>query len=283
MKRSTIKLLAEETVAIVERGHYQAASGRAVNLAPAIRACLDATTLLTPEEVRSARRRGLARPPLPAGATTRFEVTNETTLAAVARVLGDGIGPVAALNFASARNPGGGFLNGAWAQEESLAIASALHASLLRAPEFYDRHRASASLLYSDAMIVSPDCPIFRDDDGRLRDEPRFATFLTSPAPNAGAIRDKRSAEADQVASTLSRRAELVVGLAAAIGVRSLILGAWGCGVFQNDPAMVARAFADSLRGLFADRFERVVFAVLDHSADAPTYQAFAEVFATSG
>ncbi len=85
--------------------------------------------------------RSLSAPLADANKTT-IEVRNETTLAGIARLLADGAGPVAALNFASARNPGGGFLNGSQAQEESLARSSALHASLLSKFEFYERHRA---------------------------------------------------------------------------------------------------------------------------------------------
>lgn len=44
------------------------------------------------------------------------------------------------------------------------------------------------SCLYSDAMIVSPDCPIFGDDEGNRLDRPVKATFITSAAPSAGAI-----------------------------------------------------------------------------------------------
>ena len=128
------------------------------------------------------------------------------TLTGVARLLSRAEGPVAALNFASAKNPGGGFLNGSQAQEESLARSSALHASQLRAWEFYERHRASPSLLYSDAMIVSPACPIIRDDEGALLDEPQQATIITSAAPNAGAAANNRPGELPLIPGVLARR-----------------------------------------------------------------------------
>ena len=278
MNRATRKIQAEETVAIVNRGTYQSPTGRTVNITREVQACLDATRSYSAEEVRSTHRVGLTQPSGPA--TTRFEVVNETTLAGVERILGDGAESVAALNFASARNPGGGFLNGSLAQEESLAISSALYASQLQAPEFYDRHRQASSLLYSDAMILSPDCPIFRDDSGQLRDEPILATFLTSPAPNAGAITAQRSKEQAEVAATLRERAELILALAASAGLKNLVLGAWGCGVFRNDPAQVAAAFADPLHaGVWSGQFDRVVFAVLDHSASQATFRAFEQVF----
>src|SRR5579864_4097892 len=128
--------LARQTVEIVERGAYKSGSGRTIDIARSVRACLDATRFLPPEKLEQLRQEVLARPA--EGLATDFEVVNETTLVGIARVLSAGKGPVAALNFASARNPGGGFLNGSQAQEESLARSSALYASLLRAPEYYE-------------------------------------------------------------------------------------------------------------------------------------------------
>ena len=278
MKRSTRKLMAEETVAILDRGEYRSRAGRRVDIAADVHACLDATRHLPPETARAALRTGLGQ--TSGDKPTRFEVAHETTLAGIDRLREEGAGLVVALNFASAKNPGGGFLTGSLAQEESLAISSALYASQLRAAEFYDRHRQSASLLYSDAMILSPACPIFRDDSGALRDEPICATFLTSPAPNAGAIAAKRSPEADRIESTLRDRAELILAVAASAGATDLVLGAWGCGVFRNDPDLVAAAFAGPLRvGLWAGRFDRVRFSVLDPTADRSTVGAFERAF----
>jgi uncharacterized protein (TIGR02452 family) len=274
MKRSTRRELAQQTVEIVERGSYTSAGGRVVPIAEAVRVCLDATQFFPPEALERIRRSVLARPA--EGLATTVEVVNEATLAGIARALSDARGPVAALNFASAKNPGGGFLNGSEAQEESLARSSALHASLLRAPEFYGRHRASPSLLYSDAMIVSPDCPVIRDDDGTLLEQPRFTTFITSAAPNAGAAQANRPGELAHIPEVFRRRSEYVLAIAAAHGCRQLVLGAWGCGVFRNDPAVVAAAFSGHLRhGSWAGRFERVVFSVWDRSPSQDTLAVF--------
>lgn len=274
MKRSTRMEMAKQTVEIVERCSFQSVSGRGIDIGASVRACLGATRFFPPEELERLRLEVLAQPA--EGLRTTYEVVNETTLAGIARVLADGKGPVAALNFASAKNPGGGFLNGSQAQEESLARSSALHASLLRAWEFYERHRASPSLLYSDAMVWSPDCPVFRDDDGRLVDEPHLVTFVTSSAPNAGAAADNRPEELPLIPEVFRRRSEYVLALAASQGYRRLVLGAWGCGVFRNDPKVVAAAFAGHLRqGAWSGRFERVVFSVLDTSPSNETLAAF--------
>lgn len=274
MKRSTRMELAKQTVEIVERGSYRSASGYVIDIAPTVGACLAATRFFPPEELEQIRRQILASPA--EGIATQFEVVNETTLAGVARLLSDGQKPVVALNFASAKNPGGGFLNGSQAQEESLARSSALHASLLRAWTFYERHRAASSLLYSDAMILSPGCPVFRDDDGTLIEKPHLASFITSAAPNAGAAANNRPEEIPLIPEAFHRRSEYVLALAASRGYKHLVLGAWGCGVFRNDPHVVAAAFVNHLqRGAWMGRFERVVFSVLDTSPAQETLAAF--------
>lgn len=274
MSRPQRAAQARETVAIIERGSYHSASGRHVDITEPVRACLDATRFYAPEDLERLRQDVLSRSG--GGFSTTFEVVNETTLSGVSRVLARGDGPVAMLNFASAKNPGGGFLNGSQAQEESLARSSALYASQERASTFYERHRASPSLLYSDAMIISPGCPIIRDDDGSLLDEPRLATIITSAAPNAGAVANTRRGELPLIPEVFARRSEYVLALAATRGYRHLVLGAWGCGVFRNDPALVAGTFAAHLRhGAWSGRFDRVVFSVLDGSPSQATFAAF--------
>jgi uncharacterized protein (TIGR02452 family) len=266
MSRSTRATIAADTVEAARRGWYDGPVGR-VDLSPLIDPCLAGTSYYPPDDLERLRL-GPTSPEF----ETAIDVRNETTLEGIARLHGEGAGPVAALNFASAKNPGGGFLGGSQAQEESLARSSALYPSLCRARPYYDLHRASGSCLYTDAMIVSPDCPIFRDDAGRWLDTPRLATFITSAAPNAGAVKTR---ERHLLAPTLRRRAGLVLSLAAHLGYSALVLGAWGCGVFRNDPTMVAEAFASLLRGDFAARFRRIAFSVLDGSAGAATLKAF--------
>src|SRR5205814_6075588 len=125
--------------------------------------------------------------PVPSGRETRFEVTNETTLDAARRLAAEGH-RVVALNFASARHPGGGFLKGAIAQEESLCRSSGLYESL-RDHEMYRYHAPMPGGMYTNYAIYSPDVPVFKNDDGELLAEPYLCSFITSPAVNAGAIR----------------------------------------------------------------------------------------------
>ncbi|MER6815009.1 TIGR02452 family protein [Spirillospora sp. NPDC000708] len=281
MSRHPRRMTAQETVAVLERGEYRAPAGHTVSIADDLARCVRDTVLYRPEELDALLKDlpGAAPGAGPAGgAATRIEVTDETTLAAARRLVAPGKVPLA-LNFASAKNPGGGFLNGAHAQEEGLARSSGLYPSLRAAREYYEFHRAQGDLLYSDHMIYSPGVPVIRTDAGRLLDEPYEVAFLTSPAPNRGAIRDPEKAE--RIPEVLRVRARKVLAVALARGHGRLVLGAWGCGVFRNDPAEVAEAFAGPLGpgGEFENRFEHVVFAVWESAKDTPRRNAFRRVF----
>jgi len=210
-------------------------------------------------------------PPPGAVGRSTVEVTCETTLAATARLAAAAPDRVACLNFASAKKPGGGYRSGAQAQEESLARASALAAALRAVPEFYEFHRRHPDLRYSDRVIYSPDLPVFRDDTGRLVD-PYLVAFLTAAAPNAGVLPGDMD-----LTPVLRRRAARVLGVAYRHGHRRLVLGAWGCGVFRNDPMQVAGVFAEHLSpsGGYGGRFDLVVFAVPDELNRAPFAAAF--------
>ncbi|GAB2812454.1 TIGR02452 family protein [Streptomyces daliensis] len=288
--------IAKETEAIVAAGRYTAPGGHEVRLAEAVGRARAGTRLYGPEPVPLPEN-GLGLPEPSRHAV--FEVTAESSFEAARRLVTGthgqaperapsdapplGEGPVAVLNFASARNPGGGYLNGAQAQEEALCRASALHTCLLTAPDYYAAHRAERDPFYTDRVIHSPGVPVFRDDAGRLLDEPFEAGFLTSPAPNAGVIARQTPERAAEVLAALVRRAGRVLETAAAEGYRRLVLGAWGCGVFQNRPADVAGAFAAHLlgEGRLGGAFGHVVFAVLDRHEPSPVRAAFAAAFPT--
>ncbi|MBC6459994.1 TIGR02452 family protein [Actinomadura sp. HBU206391] len=276
MSRHPRRAIAQHTVEILEQGSYATPSGRTVDVSARLARAVDGTRVYRPAELNTLLSRPSSSPALP----TMIEVTGETTLAAARRLSGLPDDEVACLNFASAKNPGGGFLNGAHAQEEGLARSSGLYASLRAGREFYDFHRAQGDLLYSDHMIYSPGVPVFRDDSGELLEEPYDVAFLTSPAPNRGAIRDP--AAADRIPEVLALRAAKLLAMAEANGHRRLVLGAWGCGVFRNDPAEVAEAFAGQLLGggQFTGRFGHVVFAVYDTVPGEPRLAAFRRTFA---
>lgn len=271
----SLKGVAKETLQIIADGRYTAPSGRAVSLEPQIGEAIRGTRLWRPAELAEL----LADRRWATGATTSVEVTGETTQLAAQRLAA--ADPVV-LNFASARNPGGGFINGAKAQEEDLARCSALYPCLTSQRDYYAANRATDSLLYEDLIIYSPRVPFFRVRSRERIEDPFLASVITAPAPNAGQqlMRDPDAGAA--IEEALRRRAGYVLALAAHMGHRTLVLGAWGCGVFRNDPAQVAGAFGTHLEGALAGAFERVVFAILDRTGERRVLAPFEARFSTS-
>ena len=185
-----------------------------------------------------------------------------------------------ALNFASARNPGGGYVRGARAQEEDLARCSTLYQTQLTQRGYYDANRETKSLLYTDHIIYSPSVPFFRDEQYELLDESVPVSVITAPAPNAGEVLRQGQAGEREIEQTLRRRAGMVLAVAEDQEVRHLVLGAWGCGVFRNDPYMVADAFGVWLESpRFAKSFESIVFAIYVRGGESRTLEAFRERF----
>ncbi len=277
--RNTRARIARETVEILERGWYVAPDGGRVSVAESLAGARAGTRFFGPDDFGEVFRRRDARAGRPAD--TEFRVSNCTTLVAARTLIRAGIDDVLCLNFASAKNPGGGFLNGSQAQEESLARASGLYPCLLECRAVYDANRQFDSCLYTDHMIYSPRVPVFRDDDDALLAETYVVSVITAPAVNAGAL---RSNERPHIERTMLARTEKVLALAAAYGHEALVLGAWGCGVFRNDPADVARWFRHHLCGNAALRgaFRTVVFAVLDSTPDGRNIRPFEGQFGSA-
>jgi uncharacterized protein (TIGR02452 family) len=267
--RNRAAQIAQDTVAIVAAGQYTNPAGRVISIRHLIDAAKGGTVSYPPDA-------SLPKV-VPSGRATRFEVTNETTLAAARRLVGEGH-RVVALNFASARHPGGGFLNGARAQEESLCRASALYECINGNP-MYAYHAPLRGGMYTNYAIYSPDVPVFKDDDGNLLDEPYLCGFITAPAVNAGVLGDD---ERNRVRGEMEARVRKVLAIAAGHGHDAAVLGAWGCGVFKNDPVMIAGLFRESLSTGFAGAFDRVIFAVLDFSPAEATIGPFRQRFATT-
>jgi uncharacterized protein (TIGR02452 family) len=264
--RNQLRVIARDTLAITEQGSYRV-DGQDVVLTDAIAQAVTGTRLYSPDQALPS--------PVAVHQAATIEVRNESSLAACQRLGGD----IACLVFASARNPGGGFQNGAQAQEEAIARSSALYACLRTADEFYAHHRANTDLRYSDRVIYSPAVPVFRDDNGDLLSSSYPVSFLTAAAPNLSAIQRNQPEHTADVPTVLARRADRVLAVAAAHGHHRLVLGAWGCGVFGNDPTTVATAFLHALR--HNRWFTHVSFSILDHQLRTPTYNAFVYVVGT--
>lgn len=190
------------------------------------------------------------------------------------------------LNFANSVNPGGGVRYGASAQEEDLCRKSTLLFSLegREAEGFYEYHREDGNDMASDAIVLTPDVEVIRGRHNGLLGETMVLSVITCAAPD---LRHDSgiSAEDDELRDVFCRRINGLLHVAAAYGYRSLVLGAWGCGAFGNDPQVVADMFRKAIvefdRGGHGvdDCFDDICFAVLDHSIEQQNFKAFARDF----
>jgi len=271
--------ISAETVDIIRSGKYTKCSVE-VDLSELISRSLAGTTLFTPNQT-------LPQAPRSPHSTTAkgrrhpcvVQVTTEGCIGAALRLAADTSSntrpPPCVLNFASAKNPGGGFLNGAVAQEEDICRKSALYLTLEPQHLLYDTNRRKENAgVYTDHMVFSPAVPVFRDEQDRLLHTPVLVDFISAPAPNKNAL-PAGSVGATQYNELFMRRMVRVLSVARAHGCTHLVLGAWGCGVFGNDASSVAWMFGRLLASKqFAGAFEHVTFAIY---GGGRSFDAFAD------
>ncbi|MCR5886572.1 TIGR02452 family protein [Hymenobacter sp. J193] len=272
MNREQRQEIARQTLHALKQGSYQTATGTQVDIGNWQRTAEAESRLYRPQEAAA-----LLTPKGSDDAATKpaeVRIYHATTLAAAAD-LASQYQRVTCLNFASARNPGGGFLGGSQAQEESLARSTGLYPCIAQFTEMY-QHNAHLNGLYSDYLIYSPGVPVLLTDEGECLTEPYQVDIITAPAVNAGALRRNNPELLDQLVPTMQRRIQQVLAVAAQNGSEALVLGAWGCGVFGNDPAQMAELFAEALaEPAVRNQFRRIDFAVFDPKPPYATLQAF--------
>jgi uncharacterized protein (TIGR02452 family) len=270
--------IARETIEILERGNYQNLSGELIDLRDAIESA-KARSIYYDNFDRVFKDINLLSQDLPSQ-KVEVSVVNATTLHAAHQLIEiEGMSKILCLNFASAMSPGGGFISGSQAQEESLARATTLYPCLAQMNEMYEINRQLCSPLFTDNMVYSPDVLVFRDDDDILLDKPFPISILTTPAVRANAVVDP--GEIERVQQVMFDRTEKLLSIAAINDYKVLVLGAWGCGVFGNSPTQVAKDFYHHLvdNPLLNKYFTKVVFAVLDRSIDESVIMPFRKIF----
>ena len=269
MPRNKHAEIAQETLQIATTGKY-IANGHDVDISADIAYTNSHTAFISQADAD-----GLERSFMPKSGQPSIELHDETTLAAIIRLAGkDNLGT---LNFASAKNPGGGFLNGAMAQEESLAAASALYPSQLLCAEYYTTNRRFNSFVYTDGAIWSPNVAFFRNDSAELLPAPVKSHVLTIPGVNYGQVLLKGE-DTEKAKTAMKRRMKIALAIFADKGCSTIILGAFGCGVFRNDPANVAMWW-NELLSEYGGHFNNIVFSVFDRSRKRAAFGAFSKVF----
>lgn len=270
--RVVARKLGEQTVQILDAGFYVTGSQKEIDLRSDIDAAVNGTVSYPPEQK-------LPQHAAPRG-ETRIDVRNQTSLAAFNNLTHEGLTP-AILNFASALQPGGGFLNGARAQEEYLARSSTLWMCLRDHP-MYAYHHAPGNdknPFYSDYVIYSPRVMVLRNDDGQLLEKPYPCAIITSPAVHANGVRKYMPERVDEIGPAMWKRILKVLAVAEHHQHDSLVLGAWGCGAFGNDGNEIAGLFHKALQKNFQGVFRHIVFAITDWSDNDHFISPFQRVF----
>ena len=204
-----------------------------------------------------------ALPPLHAAAPASLAVVDcdaASAALALAQRAAAGAAPPAILNFADAHQRGGGYLTGAAAQEEALCrVIPALYPALTQLAYPLDPSVAPATSAF---ICRTPGYPVY----------PIAATPTPVVVLSAAALDLRPPADGSALPSAcygaaytaeMSRRARAVLFAAHAMGCRDLVLGAWGCGVFANDPRAIAALLCDLLRSAeWRYRFDSIVFAI---------------------
>jgi uncharacterized protein (TIGR02452 family) len=182
---------------------------------------------------------------------------------------------ITVLNMANSRFPGGGYLNGASAQEEALCRRSTLWLTIRSQRKFHPIPKHGA--------IYSPDVLVFRVSDDKkcalLPESQRWWTSVISVAAIDGPRLTKEGDYADErERESMKERMRTMVRVAALEGRKNLVLGAFGCGAFANPPMGVARGFKAVLEEEeFKARFEGIWFAVIERGG-TENYAVFKEV-----
>lgn len=187
-------------------------------------------------------------------------------------------GKTAVLNFASYTSPGGKFINGSSAQEECLCMNSTLYnilSSKKIVNQFYTKNRkerTAANGLYTDRLVYTPNV-IFDDITGS--NPTQRLDVITCAAPFYKKAR-AHGVEETTILQTMKKRIDFIFEVANTMGVKNIILGAYGCGVFGNDTEFVAECFADALiNNPHAGHIDNALFPILP----GYNYDKFCDVF----
>lgn len=263
--------IANKTLEIIKNGFYEY-KGEKIVIDKELEESIENTFTIEPNDWDA-----ILKTPIENKFETEIITKNCSTIEAIVQ---EKNGKICVLNFASAKNPGGGFLGGASAQEESLARSSNLYETQIKNKAMYDFNRNESSFLYSDYMIYSPNVLFWNDDSGNYFEKPLVADIITSPAPNKGAmLQHNRKEEIAATEEVFKNRMDKVLAIALKQKRDTIILGAWGCGVFRNETKDVAHLFKEIITEKYAGAFKKIVFAIFSNSEKKSSFKCFEDTF----
>lgn len=162
----------------------------------------------------------------------------------------------AVLNFASYKHPGGCFMDGSMAQEECLCHSSFLYNVLKEFPDYYKHNcKNLKKSLYTNRALYSPDV-IFENNGGLIS-----CDVITCASPNKSAAQKYCNVSNEENMEALKSRIKFLLDVAEDNSVNTLILGAYGAGVFGQSPTEVASVFVETLKN-YDYHFANIIFAI---------------------
>lgn len=170
-------------------------------------------------------------------------------------------GNIIALDFANGYTPGGGYISGSIAQEESICRSSLLFDNLYLKKEFYNINKKLNKPIHTDTMIYSPNVPIIRNDNLEILNECKFASFLSCPAVNARLARKMGYTE-DMIFKIMENRIKKILSFMITKNPEVIVLGNYGCGVFENNKLMIYDIFEKYISKYIPSTI-KVVFSVI--------------------
>ena len=171
---------------------------------------------------------------------------------------------------------------GADAQEECLCRCSGLFLNLKAMEDsFYLPHKKAFSPLANDDLIYTPEVLVFKTDAWvpKLLPESEWyaVDVITCAAPVLAKGFFKGSLSNEELFGIHERRLGRILDAAMAEHVESIVLGAFGCGAFCNDPNVVANAFKHVLARC-GHAFKNIEFAIYSSDYEMKNYEIFRSV-----
>lgn len=164
-----------------------------------------------------------------------------------------------ALVFSSAKNPGGGVLRGSIAQEEDIARTTTWYFQVKDNPFYLIKH---SDLMYSSYALYVKSGYLLLDEYG-INISPKNVSLIGIAAPNLkGMINNNSVITMDVIYQTYKQRLSALFAFAEKENYESLIVGAWGCGVFGLDPSIVADIYNEVINKFLYTG--QVVFSIPD-------------------
>lgn len=215
-----------------------------------------------------------------------IQLLEDSTFHAAAPLVAAGY-KTAVLNFANAFVPGGGVTRGAMAQEECLCRSSNLYRSLegdYVRRHYYKWNQDNVDDLGSDRVLYSPFVTVYKTDETYPKDLPEEAWFSVDVISCAAPMADPwtRAHQMEKLYRLFCRRIRNILETAVRNGDEAIVLGAFGCGAFRNDPLLVAAAFHEVLiKEGYGGYFKKILFAIKKNNHSNTNLAAFRQVFET--